>query len=290
VDVVLVPDYLEAVTLLEGAPEIRNIFYLPSPWCRERQRRLEGLDQEVYDVATFTLWSLSIRQFVRARRIFTFEQSQWLREGDIACVEKIAKAVGWDGHLPSPFAIVSDRYFGLSPGTIALHPGCKPGWPWKKWHGFEELAGMIPELAIIGTIADLENEKTYFQNTFNWPGHARNFVGNLKLRDTAAVLRECVALVSNDSGMMQLGVALGIPTFGIFGITSPKREAIPAENMFPITKGLPCEPACRQKPWGRRNCEYHLQCLKSLTAEEVYRRARESIPKNAFDILSVNGA
>lgn len=26
VDVVLVPDYLEAVTLLEGAPEIQNLF------------------------------------------------------------------------------------------------------------------------------------------------------------------------------------------------------------------------------------------------------------------------
>lgn len=55
VDVVLAPDYLEAVTLLEGAPEIRNIFYLPSPWCRERQRRLEGLDQEVYARETFIM-------------------------------------------------------------------------------------------------------------------------------------------------------------------------------------------------------------------------------------------
>ena len=78
--------------------------------------------------------------------------------------------------------------------------------------------------------------------------------------------------------MMHLGVAMGIPTFGIFGITSPQREAIPAENMFPITKGLPCEPACRQRPWGQRDCASHLECLQSLTAQEVVQRLRQVLP------------
>lgn len=277
VDVLLAPDYLETITLLEGAPEIRNLFYMPSSWCRGRQRHLDGLDREVYDVATFTIWSLSMRQLVRAKRVLAFEQSQWLQEGDIACATKIARAVGWDAPLPAPFAVASKRRFGLPTSTIALHPGCKPGWPWKKWHGFEELARLIPEIAIIGTASDLQNENTYFRRTFTWPEHTRNFVGAISLQDTAALLGECAALVSNDSGMMQLGVAMGIPTFGIFGITSPQREAIPVENMFPITKGLPCEPACRQKPWGRRDREYHLQCLKSLTAEEVLHKVREII-------------
>ena len=74
-----------------------------------------------------------------------------------------------------------------------------------------------------------------------------NFIGALNLRDTAALIQQCAALVSNDSGLMHLGVALGTPTVGIFGITDPLREAMPAINMFPITKGLPCEPACRTK-------------------------------------------
>src|SRR5215471_7824592 len=51
--------------------------------------------------------------------------------------------------------------------------------------------------------------------------------------------------------------------------------------MIPITKGLPCEPACRQRPWGQRDCEYHLECLKSLTAQEVLQRIRQVIPEPA---------
>jgi glycosyltransferase involved in cell wall biosynthesis len=75
--------------------------------------------------------------------------------------------------------------------------------------------------------------------------------------------------------MMQLGVAVGIPTFGIFGITSPEREVMPAKNMITITKGLPCERECRKGSWGRRDCERHLECLRSLSAVEVLGRINE---------------
>jgi ADP-heptose:LPS heptosyltransferase len=278
VDVLLAPDYIDAVTLLEGAPEIRHVFHLSSSWCGNRQQRLDGLSQEIYDTATFTIWSLPLQRFVRARRIFTFEQSQWLRDGDIACVDKIARVVGWEGPLPAPFAVSSKRHFDLAPGSIALHPGCKPNWPWKKWHGFETLARLIPQVVIIGTAADLENQNTYFKRSFVWPQHAMNVVGKLSLQDTAALLKECAALVSNDSGLMQLGVTMGIPTFGIFGITSPHREGIPAQNMIPVTKGLPCEADCRQKTWGRRDCEHHLRCLQTLSAEEVFCRLTRECP------------
>jgi ADP-heptose:LPS heptosyltransferase len=71
---------------------------------------------------------------------------------------------------------------------------------------------------------------------------------------------------------MHLGVALGVPTFGVFGITSPAREAMDAPNMIAVTKGLPCEPACRLGAWGRRDCEHHLRCLRTLTADEVLLR------------------
>ncbi|MCP4286815.1 MAG: glycosyltransferase family 9 protein, partial [Gammaproteobacteria bacterium] len=199
VDVLLAPDYPEAITLLEGAPEIRRLFYRPSSWSGEKQQRPDGLNREFYDVATFTLWSLALQKFVRARRTFSFQRTQWLQEGDSACVETLAKEAGWEGPLPKPFVIPANRQFDLLPDTIALHPGAKPNWPWKRWHGFEELAGLLPEVAIIGTAADLQNETTYFRRSFRWPDHVRNFVGTLSLQDTTALLRKCVALVSNDS-------------------------------------------------------------------------------------------
>ena len=96
----------------------------------------------------------------------------------------------------------------------------------------------------------------------------------MNLPDTAALLRQCAGLVSNDSGMMQLAVALNIPTWGIFGITSPEREGVPASNFFPITKGLSCEPGCRKERWGRRDCEHHLECLRTLQPADVLRHVR----------------
>jgi len=287
VDVLLAPDYPDVVTLLEGAPEIRRLYTVPGPKASQPpQAPPPELRHEVYDVATFTVWSAPWQRFVRARQTFAFAPSQWLQEGDSACVAYIARAVGWNDPLPAPFALPSTRRFGLAPNTVALHPGCKPDWPWKKWHGFAELARLLPNVALIGTPADVDNAPTYFRMAFDWPKHVSNFIGTLSLQDTAALLRECAALVSNDSGLMHLGVALGIPTFGIFGITSPQREVIPAEHMFPITKGLPCEPACRQEPWGRRDCAQHLACLKSLTAQEVFAKIQQVIPAHTPAVVS----
>jgi ADP-heptose:LPS heptosyltransferase/glycosyltransferase involved in cell wall biosynthesis len=275
VDVLLAPDYLEVTTLLDGAPEIRRLFYLPSPWCGAKDQRLDGLRDTCYDLAVFTRWSLPLQKLVRASRSLAFQQAQWLQEGDIACVKTIAQGVGWKGALPQPFALPSQRRFDLPPNTIALHPGCKPNWPWKKWHGFAELAALLPAVAIIGTAADLQNADTYFGKPFIWPEHAKNFVGQLNLQDTAALLRQCAALVANDSGLMHLGVAMEIPTFGIFGLTHPQREAMPAEHMYPMRQ---CHPQCRQPSWGQRQCAYNLQCLKTLTPHAVLNTIRTHVP------------
>jgi glycosyltransferase involved in cell wall biosynthesis len=80
---------------------------------------------------------------------------------------------------------------------------------------------------------------------------------------------------------MHLGVAVGTPTFGVFGITSPAREAVRSERMIAVTKNLPCEAACRAGKWGRRDCDRHLECLKTLTAAEVFPRVRERVPEVA---------
>jgi ADP-heptose:LPS heptosyltransferase len=278
-DALLATDYADAAQLLEGAPEIRRVFHQPSPRRATGPAHLAGLGDQSYDIATFTAWSAPLRGFVRARSVHEFERQTWLANGDLHCIEQIARVLGWQESLPPPFAMSSQRRFGLPPNTIAIHPGCKYEWPWKKWHGFDELARRFASVVIVGTEEDRRIDNTYFQRPFSWPQQARDFTGKLNLLDTAALLRECVALVSNDSGLMHLGVALGIPTFGIFGITSPRREMIAAPNMFPITKGLPCEPLCRQEAWGRRDCENHLRCLKTLTAEEVFMKITATLPE-----------
>lgn len=277
VDLLLAPDYPGTVKLFEGAPEIRRLFYVPSQWSRQTERSIDGLRERSYDVATFTVWSSPLRDLVVARSTLAFDQRQWILQGDIACSQRIAESLGWSGPLPAPFVVPSAQNFRLPRRTVALHPGCKPGWPWKKWHGFEEVANALDDVVIVGTESDLDNRGTYFGRSFRWPDHAIDHAGKLSISETAALIRQCAALVSNDSGLMHVGVAVGTPTIGIFGLTSPAREMIPSSKMHAVTRGLECEPACRRQPWGRRDCNYHLECLKTLSAGEVLRRLAEII-------------
>lgn len=278
VDVLVAPDYPDAASLLRGARGVRRLFRDRSPFSVAGDVDLAGLDATTYDVAIVTALAAGRRHVARAARVLQFDRARWLRGGDIVCVADAARQLGWTGPLPPPFVVTSARSFDLPAGTVALHPGCKANWPWKKWHGFDALAARLPRVVVVGTRADMENGGTYFRGPFNWPPHARSFVGELDLADTAALLSECAALVANDSGLMHVGAALGIPVFGLFGITSPAREALPVSNMLPVTKGLPCEPGCRQGSWGRRDCEFHLECLRSLTPDDVLDRILRVLP------------
>lgn len=263
VDLLLTPDYPAVADLLRGAPEIHRLEIASA------KQPGGGFTDEPYAVLICNTFGERSSSKIKAERHHRFDKPLWLKQGDSVCVEDIARALGWSGPLPDPFAVASKRHFDLPAGTVALHPGCKPNWPWKKWHDFERLAGLLPNVVIVGSAADLNNAGTYFRQAFQWPSHVQNHAGQLDLADTAALISQCAALVSNDSGLMHLGVALGVATFGIFGITSPSREAIPSPHMTPLTKGLDCESTCRQQAWGRRDCGRHLECLKTLTAEEV---------------------
>ena len=281
VDVFVETDYPEVVSLIDGAPPVRRLFYRSSHWPGhrgDRTERLHGLAETVYDVALFPPWLPPDQVPVQAQRRLNVHESEWWSQGVSHAIDKLARDAGWSGAMPAPVVALGESYFDISPDTVALHPGCKPDWPWKKWHGFDELAGQLPEVAVIGMPEDLENHRTYFGRPFAWPPHVRNFVGRLNLRETAALLSQCRALVSNDSGMMHLGAAVGIPTFGIFGITSPARETLPLPNLFPISKQLPCESYCRTLP-ARTDCEHHLRCLKTLTPQEVVARVDSLAPR-----------
>jgi glycosyltransferase involved in cell wall biosynthesis len=272
VDMYVEPDYADTPSILNGGPGLR---------CVYSKAHTAALAKVGYDVATFTVWTTAMHGRVTATRKLMFDRLEWIRNGDTHCLTNIARQLGWQEPVPAPFAVPSIRRFELPAGTIAFHPGCKPDWPWKKWHGFDELAELFSHVVIVGSEGDRDNHATYFGRTFVWPAHVNDLTGTLSLADTAALLRGCAALVSNDSGMLHLGTALGVPSFGIFGITSPAREATTAANLFPITKGLGCEPACRRQPWGRRDCEWHLACLKTLTPAEVAERVRVAVNEHA---------
>lgn len=152
---------------------------------------------------------------------------------------------------------------------IAFCPGAAYG-PAKMWLAgrFIELARRLSEtfsarFLILGGSNDREACSVVADGIGR---DAVSLSGKTTVRELAALLKQCVLLVANDSGPLHLAAATGIPTIGIFGPTDPRRSAPPAHCTV-IAKSVQCSPCYR------RECPTDLLCMTSVSVEEVYREA-----------------
>lgn len=94
-----------------------------------------------------------------------------------------------------------------------------------------------------------------------------NLAGKTSLLGSAAILEKAALLVSGDSGMLHVGVGLGIPTVSLFGSGISAKWAPKGDRHVVINKGLPCSPCTR---FGYTPpCPIGTHCLVEITAEEV---------------------
>ena len=99
---------------------------------------------------------------------------------------------------------------------------------------------------------------------------AVNLAGETDLRQLAGVLSQCVALVSNDTGLMHLAAALGLPVVALFGSTSPEWTR-PLGRAKVIYKRPYCSPCfARTCPDGSRRCWKAIEVEEVLSALEEY--------------------
>jgi ADP-heptose:LPS heptosyltransferase len=87
-------------------------------------------------------------------------------------------------------------------------------------------SGILPQAKII--IFGAPNEAAQAQMVIDQLQEASviNLVGKLDLLACFAVLQQCALYIGNDSGLMHLAAASGIPTVGLFG-PSPSRNYAP---------------------------------------------------------------
>jgi heptosyltransferase-2 len=87
--------------------------------------------------------------------------------------------------------------------------------------------------------------------------------GATTLRELMAALKTCRLLLTNDSGPMHLGAALGVPVVALFGSTSPEMTGpLFAKNAEILQlPGVPCSPCFL------RNCPIDFRCLQGLKPE-----------------------
>jgi heptosyltransferase II len=88
------------------------------------------------------------------------------------------------------------------------------------------------------------------------------------LRPLKAILSRCSLLVTNDSGVMHMGVALGIPVLAIFGSTVAEFGFTPLGSRDRrVEVDLTCRPCAVH---GARTCWLrHQRCLKDIAVDDV---------------------
>lgn len=102
--------------------------------------------------------------------------------------------------------------------------------------------------------------------------NATNFAGRLSLMESAAAISISKAMICNDSGLMHIAEALGVPMVTIFGCTTKELGYFPlSKNSEVVEVPLRCRPCTKN---GRQRCPLgHFECMNNISVDMVYQAA-----------------
>jgi heptosyltransferase-2 len=160
-------------------------------------------------------------------------------------------------------------------GYIVFAPGAEFG-PAKRWPAahFSELAARLNLPVVLlgsGKEAALCDEIAAPVNAAQ-AGKCINLAGKTSLPQALALIAASHATVSNDSGLMHVAAALGVPQVAIFGSSSPLHTPpLSAKAAVLWLKNDPTyQPPLDCAPCFQRDCPLgHTRCLNDISAERV---------------------
>ncbi|HEY0938750.1 MAG TPA: lipopolysaccharide heptosyltransferase II [Steroidobacter sp.] len=153
--------------------------------------------------------------------------------------------------------------------AIALAPGSVGAS--KRWTYYPEAARLFTDRGFDVWVVGGPGEKAMAQEIVATGGpKVRDLTGN-DLRNGVLAMASASVAITNDSGLMHVAAAIGTPTIGIFGPTSPDLWA-PLNGLAATMRRktpLPCQPCqrmvCTQNDHG---------CMRDISAAEVVETAK----------------
>jgi ADP-heptose:LPS heptosyltransferase len=170
------------------------------------------------------------------------------------------------------------------PRPVVMHLGSQ-GLEFRRWpvSRFVELGERlrgwsVSSIILTGTAPERPLIREFMEN---YSGHSIDASDFGSLEKTAALLKRCAVLVSNDTGIMHLGAAMGMPTVGLFGPNSPHHwSPIGSQATYVYETKEPCSP-CLNLYAGRwpLKCTNPEQgrCMLDIGVDSVLNAARRVI-------------
>ena len=168
-------------------------------------------------------------------------------------------------------------------GYVVFSPGAEFG-PAKRWpvSHFVDLALKLVSLdvpvVLLGSGKEFELCETISAPVnAQIPGRCFNLAGKTSLAGAFAVIFAAKSVVSNDSGLMHVAAALGVPQVAIFGSSSPLHT--PPLNDLAQVLWLKNEPSYQPPldcaPCFERDCPLgHTRCLNDIAADDVLKKIK----------------
>ncbi len=165
---------------------------------------------------------------------------------------------------------------GLQPGGFYVFaPGAEFG-PAKRWPAshFAELAAQLALPVVLlgsGKEAALCDEIAAPANLAK-AGQCLNFAGKTSLPQALALIAASKATISNDSGLMHVAAALGVPQVAVFGSSSPLHTPPLSDQavVLWLKNDATYQPPLDCAPCFQRDCPLgHTRCLNDISAARV---------------------
>ena len=192
---------------------------------------------------------------------------------------QILRGVGWDAVSKDPCLFVDKRDSehvesmllekGVSPDdlVLGLSPGAVFG-PAKRWPAerFSTIGNRASKqwgakVVILGS----GGEKEICLNVRNdMKSPSINLCGSTTLGEAMALIKRCDLFVTNDSGLMHVAAALGVPLVAVFGSTDPTATGPRSEKARVVRSEIDCSPCLKPE------CSKNYRCLTDISAEEVW--------------------
>ena len=171
---------------------------------------------------------------------------------------------------------------GRDEKLIALHPFSSI--IERGWH-LDNFAALSTGLAAMGyrpLVLGAPNDRAFFGTAADrFTATAVDLVGKSTLRVTMALLKRCALFVGNDSGVMHLAAAAGIPLVAIFGPQSPVKFGPWNKRATVMYTQYPCSP-CRQKFYTECQPSPHgkPECIESISLAAVLAACEQNLAEN----------